>query len=360
MRIHSLLIPSIMIFLLSSWASCSHQGGTSGQEVNPSILSQLDSLSVSGTKRASLLVGIRGRPREMRFTSDGGVTWQMIDSSATGGMLECATFSDGIRGWAVNHDGQVFTTNTGVVNWMKLADLKALPSGDFTGASQIEFVTETDGWIKEFLSIWRTRDGGITWKKSLSVLTPGVKGQPGYIHAIDANTLVGLGDGQVYLTKDGGETWKIKTLISGEASFTNVWFTDKQKGWLTGYVGVPEPFRPLLFTTSDGGESWEEINLADVGILPESICFVDQKDGWLAGRRPVFTGKPVSSGGILLHTTDGGRHWIPAQVDSIDPFFNVVQFTDKVHGWLAGRDNLYRTDDGGNTWRRVLTLPPAK
>ncbi|HEX6188685.1 MAG TPA: hypothetical protein VFZ40_11435, partial [Pyrinomonadaceae bacterium] len=26
-------------------------------------------------------------------------------------------------------------------------------------------------------------------------------------------------------------------------------------------------------------------------------------------------------------------------------------------GWLVGRDTVYRTEDGGNTWRPVLTLP---
>jgi photosystem II stability/assembly factor-like uncharacterized protein len=57
----------------------------------------------------------------------------------------------------------------------------------------------------------------------------------------------------------------------------------------------------------------------DIEILPESICFLDQYEGWLAGRRPVFSGQAIPSGGMLLHTTDGGKHW------------NSVQLVRKIH-----------------------------
>ena len=359
MRVQVSFSLSLVVLVLGLIPSCLNREGSSGEETDRSILPQLESISFSGTERASLLTGARGSTRDLRLTADGGRTWQVINSNAIGGVLECATFSDGLTGWAVNHDGEVFTRRSGATNWARVADLKLLSSGDFTGASQVRFVTETEGWIKESLSIWRTNDGGKTWQMKLSVLTPGVKGQPGRIYPIDAQTLIALGEGQVYLTGDGGEFWKIETLIT-QGSLTDVWFIDKQNGWLSGYIGKPGPFRPLLFVTRDGGVSWEEIRENDVEILPESICFVDPKEGWLAGRRPVFTGKANPSGGVLLHTTDAGKHWIPVQLGSDDPFFSLVRFADKDHGWLVGRDNLYRTEDGGRTWRLVLKVPPIK
>jgi photosystem II stability/assembly factor-like uncharacterized protein len=49
----------------------------------------------------------------------------------------------------------------------------------------------------------------------------------------------------------------------------------------------------------------------------------------------------------------------PLQLGKDDPSFTLVRFTDKNHGWLAGRDSLYRTEDAGTTWTQVLTAPPA-
>jgi photosystem II stability/assembly factor-like uncharacterized protein len=345
-----------MILLLTPLPSCSGRTENAGAEISETTLPQLDSLELSGPGEASLLIGTKGKTRDFRFTSDGGATWKSIDSQAIGRVLECALLN-GTKGWAVNHDGEVFSSDSGGATWRKVADIKALSSGDFSGAIRIKFVNESVGWLQESLSIWRTNDGGLTWQKKLSVSTPGVKAQPSQMFPIDLDTLVAVGDGQIFLTRDGGNSWKIDALLAEAGSFTDIWFTDKQHGWLSGYYGVPKPFRPFLYATDDGGNSWNEVSTADIGILPESVCFIDHDKGWLAGRKSVFTGQAVPSGGVLLFTTDGGRHWNSTELGSDDPFFDVVRFTDKEHGWLAGRDNLYRTEDGGTTWRRVLTVP---
>jgi photosystem II stability/assembly factor-like uncharacterized protein len=106
----------------------------------------------------------------------------------------------------------VFTTDSAGAHWTKVSELE-----DFGGANEIEFVNEKNGWLRASLAIWHTTDGGITWQQNLSPSTPGVRGQPFGFFVIDANTLVSSGsDGQVYLTRDGGQTWKIQTLLAGD------------------------------------------------------------------------------------------------------------------------------------------------
>lgn len=358
MRCQLILLTLTIILLLTPLPSCS--GRTeNGAEISPSILPQLDSLELSGPGQASLLIGNSGRSRDFRFTIDGGMSWKSIDAQPIGRVIECAILK-GTKGWAVNHDGEVFSSDSGGATWRKVADLRALSSGEFTGAGRIKFLNESVGWLQASLSLWRTNDGGLTWQEKLSVLSPGVKSQPSHIFPIDLETLVAVGDGQVFLTRDAGNSWKVDTVLAEGGGFTDIWFTDKQHGWLSGYQGVPKTFRPFLYATDDGGVSWKEVATDDIGILPESVCFIDQHKGWLAGRRPVFTGQAVPAGGVLLMTTDGGKHWSPIELRSDDPFFNVVRFNDKENGWLAGRDNLYRTEDGGKTWRLVLAVPPSQ
>ncbi|HEV8427329.1 MAG TPA: YCF48-related protein [Pyrinomonadaceae bacterium] len=54
------------------------------------------------------------------------------------------------------------------------------------------------------------------------------------------------------------------------------------------------------------------------------------------------------------------NNWERVQLGPNEPFLTEVRFADKEHGWIVGRDILFRTEDGGNTWKRVLSLPPPK
>jgi photosystem II stability/assembly factor-like uncharacterized protein len=342
---------SLMIFVfLPSMLSCTHMGNSADRR-NTTYRAQLRSFSLSGQQQASVILD---NTRDLKLTTDRGQTWQVIRSATVGDSFECATMIDSNRGWAVNNQGHVFTTDSGGASWTRISELK-----DFTCASQIEFLNEKDGWIRECLSIWRTRDGGVTWRETLSTVTPGVLGQPTGMFPIDANTVVSSASGgQVYLTRDGGETWKLEKPLAGTIDFNDVWFVDQNHGWLAGYeilVGG-ESERPILLETTDGGAAWKEV-LVDSAMRPSSICFVGEK-GWLAGSRRIVDGNSVKLFGVLLFTEDAGRHWNPVRFGPEEPPFSNVRFTDKANGWLVGRDNLYRTDDGGKTWNVVLSLPP--
>lgn len=354
MRYPTLLLTlgSGIALLFLALASGCKSAGTQEHAVDPTLLPQLRSFSRSGSNQASLVLE---KTRELRITNDGGVTWQVIPPVAVKDAFESATMLDARRGWAISHEGHVFVTDSAGANWTKISELK-----DFTCANQIEFLNERDGWIRECLSIWRTRDGGVTWQEMLSTVTPGVLGQPTGMFVFDANTLIASGGGgQFYLTQDGGVTWRIDSPFDGEnIDFHDVWFVDRMHGWLAGrqVVVAGESLRPLLFETSDGGASWRQVSI-DADIIPSSVCFVG-KEGWLAGSRRIVNGESVRLEGVLLHTVDGGNSWERVQLGPDEPFLSDVRFVDKERGWLVGRDTLYRTDDSGKTWTRVLSLPP--
>ena len=126
-------------------------------------------------------------------------------------------------------------------------------------------------------------------------------------------------------------------------------------GWLVGDQPGEPSRRPLLFETTDGGDSWKQVSL-DADIAPSSVCFVGN-EGWLAGSRRIVNGDSVRVEGVLLHTTDG-IHWKRVELGPNEPFLSDVRFADKEHGWVIGEDSVLRTEDGGKTWKRVLSLPP--
>jgi len=346
-------VPLVAVLCLAA-AGCKYWSNARDKPFNYQIVRQLWSFSMSRQDQISVVLD---NTRELRLTADGAQTWQVVPPAAVADAFECATMIDARRGWALNHQGQVFSTDSGGVTWSRISELH-----EFTCADQIEFVNEKEGWIRECLSLWRTRDGGVTWQKMLSTVTPGVVGQPTGMFLIDANTVVVSGSGgQVYLTKDGGETWRIQALFGGDGiDYSDVWFADQKHGWITGtqVFIAGESVRPLLFETIDGGESWKQLSV-DTDILPSSVCFVGN-EGWLAGSQRIVNGNSIRLEGMLLHTTDGGNSWERVQLGPGEPFLTEVRFADKEHGWVVGRDTLFRTEDSGKTWKRVLSLPPAK
>ena len=347
----AILASAIVVAFLLLEAGC-QSAETMECTIDPTNIPQLRSFSSSGANQASLVVE---KGRELRITKDGGLTWQASPPSAVGAAFETATMLDAQRGWAISHEGHVFTTDSGGANWTKISELK-----DFTCANQMVFLNEKDGWIRECLTIWRTRDGGVTWQEMLSVLTPGVNGQPSGMFAFDANTVIASGsEGQFYSTQDGGVTWKINSPFGADRTdYSDVWFVDRKRGWLVGtqIIVAGESSRALVLETTDGGESWKLLS-EHADVFPSSVCFVGE-DGWLAGARRIVNDDSVRLEGVLLHTVDGGNSWEKVELGPDEPYLNDVRFVDKERGWLVGRDSLYRTGDSGKTWTRVLSLPP--
>ena len=82
------------------------------------------------------------------------------------------------------------------------------------------------------------------------------------------------------------------------------------------------------------------------------LQFVSPTNGWATGF--------VSEYSVLLHTTDGGKHWrevpdIETDGVNVEPAF---WFLDAKSGWVGWPDvvvgdHLIRTGDGGRTWRNL-------
>ena len=179
--------------------------------------------------------------------------------------------------------------------------------------------------------LWKTADGGITWKRISDDPTrktyelPAVIGkysdpslvvQRGVIYTIapsyvDANRIwIGTDDGVIRTTADGGATWKDVTPPALKP-WMKVFNMDAGRfDPLTAYAAVNtlrlDDMRPHLFRTHDGGRTWAEINdgLEDGG--PTSSVREDPKRKGLlyaATERRVYV------------SFDDGDHWQSLQLN---------------------------------------------
>ena len=110
--------------------------------------------------------------------------------------------------------------------------------------------------------------------------------------------------------------------------------------------------------SSDGGQTWKFQKTPDeVRAGLHRVFFrtstTQQKVGWV-----------VSEDGYLLHTNDGGQTWkvvqrfgdpqVPGEFAELWDVF----FISDTLGWIAGKNILKRTTDGGSTWNDVQVATP--
>ena len=121
----------------------------------------------------------------------------------------------------------------------------------------------------------------------------------------------------------------------------------------------------LLFRSLDQGRTWERRPVpAGGGMVGNSISFVDAEQGWLlppASPATQCQGEVVNR---IWHTADGGASWQELSAAGIGPAQckSDLSFVDATHGFLSAADPnsppvIYRTADGGRTWRASTPLP---
>jgi photosystem II stability/assembly factor-like uncharacterized protein len=238
------------------------------------------------------------------------------------------------------------------------------------------FVDTQNGWILSFLCgtghcdgiLWRTTDAGETWEPIHS-FGPDTDESPNtipYLGIKDGITFSDLNHGwlrldwapeinvfdTLYLTEDGGVSWQPQELplppgadkLSVDKALPH-FFTDQEGILPVVFHGDPPVL--VLYTTRDGGATWNEttgFEKSKYGIVYECVSL---QECW------------VVYGEKLMVSHDGAQTWA-----QIFPNINMegvwkLEFVNSRTGWAlrreqSGKEQLYRTDDGGLTWNQLF------
>ena len=192
-----------------------------------------------------------------------------------------------------------------------------------------DFVDQENGWaVGAFGTIFRTRDGGNSWRPQVSHTTEQlfsvdfVDNQHGWITGRS---------GLILHTNDGGEIWQVQKTGTDRHLFT-VRALDAQHAWAVGDWGT-------VLATRDGGSTWENRSL-DRDVILNGQSWPDPTHGWIVGEA-----------GAILVTRDAGRTWTD-QTSGVEKTLFAVFFADLQHGWAVGLDGIIlRTVDGGQSWQ---------
>jgi photosystem II stability/assembly factor-like uncharacterized protein len=244
---------------------------------------------------------------------------------------------------------KVWRTTDGGATWRQTAKL----TGDAL-INDVAFSSAADGWaIGTYL--WHTTDGGLTWHR--------VRSASGGIRLdVRGDDIWDVGVGGALHSTDGGAHWTMTSAVSG----LEVSFADASDGWVADGA--------VYRHTTDGGTTWSSLTspaphaITSLSAAPDGTVWgvagrvVVSPDGGLhwryATRRTVAAVSAVSARqawavggkGLIMHTSDGGRHWT-LQAGHVGSYLGSVDFVDPSHGWAGGLNGVVlRTTDGGRHW----------
>ncbi|MBL8058694.1 MAG: hypothetical protein JNK29_18465 [Anaerolineales bacterium] len=289
------------------------------------------------------------------------------------------------------------------------------------------FYDRTGGPLSNVPFIWRTVDGGQTWSASRPLdVTDAELFSPSDLVFVDGQSgwlLVHVGAGMMhdyvmlFTTHDGGLTWdrlvdpftEPDNGLAQSCGKTGLVFTEAQTGWITGDCGGVQPGAPYLYKSTDAGRTWAFLELpppadrADLYQVETMACgvqaplfakgpalvlaitcqdyntnqslaylyrtadsgaswatepltggfsagvFLNPEAGWVLGPAAANAAENV-----LAQTVDGGASLVDLkQLNWAGP----LDFVDTLTGWAIARTGeeqaLVRTTDGGKTWQLI-------
>ena len=231
--------------------------------------------------------------------------------------------------------------------------------------------------------VWKTTDYGHTWKPIFDDQPTGSIGALAVAPSNPETIYVGSGEGLqrpdlstgdgMYKSTDGGKTWRYLGLR--DAQQIGAILVDPRDPNLVYVAALGHPYGANeergVFRSSDGGATWQKVLYKDENTGAIALAFdpknskVIYADLWSARQGPWENGAWQGPGSGLYKTTDGGNTWhqltkgLPTFEQGLGRIGIAVAPSDSNTVYVTVDSTqlggIYRSDDAGESWRRVGT-----
>ncbi|MDE0028226.1 MAG: YCF48-related protein [Deltaproteobacteria bacterium] len=182
-------------------------------------------------------------------------------------------------------------------------------------------------------------DDGANWKQAQ---VP-VRALLTAVHMHDATTGWAVGHDAVILrTGDAGDTWRLlHRAPEEERPLLDVWFRDKETGFAVGAYGY-------FLATRDGGATWTSRAISQDDFHLNEIV--------PAGAERLLI---AAEAGVVYRSDDGGGTWRELSSPYTGSWYGALVLDADRFMLLGLRGHLFRSEDAGESWTRVATHTTA-
>ncbi len=299
----------------------------------------------------------------------------IAQNSGTNENLYDIEFLNEKTGWAVGDAGVVIKTTNGGANWINVPNPSAMYSPNLwsvlpidssivfvtsgkdlimktfngglnwqilnycpscnSGMKKAFFLNQDTGWFLGANKVFRTYDGGNSLD---SFYAPWFTNYDIYFK--DINNGLFCGDGRVFKSNTGGESWfETNVPVGGTFYMFQDLGVSNNNVWV---VGSSSP----VFRSTDFCESWEIITPGQQ-IGGYTIHFVNNNTGYI--------GRSLNN---LIKTTNGGYSWYQQQTDPNSlAFISSIAFSNDTIGWYScAVGKIYKTTTGGQWITNISSI----